>query len=100
MRADLPAVLMILGMALATFATRVSGVWLARRGEPPAFVAKCFRHIPGAVITALVVPVLAAGGVPVILAGIATVLIAARTENVLLASAVGAAGLWLLRSFM
>ncbi len=88
----------ILAMALATFATRIGGVWLARRGDPPAFVARCLRHVPGAVITTLIVPAVVAGGLPVAGAGVAVVLVAARTRNVLMAAGAGAAALWLLRA--
>lgn len=100
MAIDAPAIAAILGMAVATYATRVGGVWLAGRSEPPRFLARCLRHVPGAVISALVVPAVAVGGIPVAGGGIMAVLVAARTDNVLLASFAGAACLWLLRAIL
>ena len=54
--------LLILGLGLATYATRAGGFWLARRVRPGPFVAAWLRHLPGAVLAALVAPMAVAAG--------------------------------------
>lgn len=81
--------LTILGMALLTYATRAGGLWLMGRVEPTPRVAAWMRHIPGAILVALVAPAVLTGNLADAVAGLATVLVAWRTRNVLLAMVVG-----------
>lgn len=46
----------IAGMALVTFATRFSAVALFRQTGMPAALERWLRHIPTAILTALIVP--------------------------------------------
>ncbi|MCC7273487.1 MAG: AzlD domain-containing protein [Alphaproteobacteria bacterium] len=54
----------IVGMALATYATRAGGFWMMRWLPMSRGVEAWLRHIPGAVIVALLAPMIARGGVP------------------------------------
>ena len=55
------ALLAILGMALATFATRAGGIWLGGLVPTTGFAGRWLQQIPGAVLTALVAPALLQG---------------------------------------
>ncbi len=81
--------LTILGMALITYVTRSSGLWLMGRVKPTPRVAVWMRQIPGAILVALVTPAVLTGNLADAVAGLATVLVAWRTRNVLLAMVVG-----------
>jgi branched-subunit amino acid transport protein len=97
--------LTILGMALVTYATRVT-MMLALRGEVTPWLRRWLGYVPVAVFTALIVPplllrvhgdtrVFAIG--PALPAGVAGALVAWRTDNVLLTIAAGLAVFWLLK---
>ena len=66
------AVLAILGMALVTIAIKASGLLLADRLPREGFAAAWLRHIPGAVLAALVAPALVTGSVAEVVAALAT----------------------------
>jgi branched-subunit amino acid transport protein len=97
--------LTILGMALATYATRVT-MMLALRGEVAPWLRRWLGFVPVAVFTALILPPLLLreeGGAKAIAlgaalpAGLVGALVAWRTGNVLLTIAAGMAAFWLLR---
>ena len=96
--------LTILGMALATYATRVI-MLLALRGEVAPWLRRWLGYVPIAVFTALVLPpLLIAPGQPpqvalgpALPAGVAGTLVAWRSGNVLLTIGAGLAVFWLLR---
>ena len=97
--------LTILGMALATYATRVTTM-LALRGEIAPWLRHWLGYVPIAVFTALILPPLllrAQGGAsalalgPALPAGIVGGLLAWRTGNVLLTIVAGMATFWALR---
>jgi uncharacterized membrane protein len=87
----------ILGMALVTYATRAGGFWLMGRVTPSPRLEAWLRHLPGALLAALVAPAIVAAGPAGWLAALAAGLIAARTGNVLLALGIGVAAIWALR---
>ena len=97
MLADPVAVLTILGMAAVTYMTRAGGLWLMGRVPLSPRVEAWLRHVPGAVLAALVAPSIFTAGPAEALAALATTLVAARTRNFLLAIAVGVAAVVLLR---
>jgi uncharacterized membrane protein len=97
MGADPLALLTILGMAAVTYATRIGGLWLMGRVTPSPRVGAWLRHLPGAVLIAIVAPTLLAGGPAEALATAATVGVTARTGNFFLAIAVGVGAVWVLR---
>jgi branched chain amino acid efflux pump len=96
--------LTILGMALATYATRVVAL-LALRGEVAPWLRRWLGYVPIAIFTALVLPPLllapseppALTFGPALPAGIVGALVAWRTSNVLLTIGTGLAAFWLLR---
>lgn len=97
--------LVILGMAIVTYATRVI-MMVALRGTLSPVLQRWLGYVPVAVFTALIVPplllqpqgdtqVLMVG--PPLLAGIVGALVAWRSGNLLLTIGAGMATFWLLR---
>jgi branched chain amino acid efflux pump len=89
--------LTIMGMALVTYATRAGGFWLMGLVTPSPRVEAWLKQIPGAVLVALIAPTILASSIAETLAAVATVLVAIRTKNVLIAMLVGVATVALLR---
>ncbi|HKF93787.1 MAG TPA: AzlD domain-containing protein [Gammaproteobacteria bacterium] len=98
MRIEIVTLITILGMALATYATRASGVWMLSRFQPSPRFNAWLRHVPGAILVAIITPLVLNGGLPSAAAAFATALIAARTNNLLLAIGGGVGLVWLLRT--
>src|SRR5690349_5068946 len=96
--------LTILGMALATYATRATAL-LALRGEVAPWLRRWLGLVPVAVFTALLLPPLLFGPGeppslaigPALPAGAAGALVAWRSGNVLLTIGAGLGVFWLLR---
>ncbi len=78
MSLDLPTLAAILAMAAVTYATRVAGFALVRRLELTGRARLALEAVPGAVLVALVAPVVLTSGVADALAGGLTVLAALR----------------------
>ena len=57
---SLEALITIVGMAAVTYASRAAGLLLADRLPSEGFVAKWMKHVPGAVLAALVAPAVCA----------------------------------------
>ena len=87
----------ILGMALVTYATRAGGFWLMGLVTPSPRIEAWLKQIPGAVLVAIIAPTVLASSVAETLAAVATLLVAIRTKNVLVAMLVGVATVALLR---
>ena len=83
------ALVTILGTALATYATRAGGFWLAGRVSHISRVNRWLRHIPGAILVALVVPESLSRGLAGVLAVLGACLVMMRTRNLFLAMTVG-----------
>lgn len=97
MQNDILTLLTILAMALVTYATRAGGFWLMGLVTPSSRVEAWLKQIPGAVLVALIAPTVLASSIAESIAAVATVLIAIRTKNVLIAMLVGVATVALLR---
>jgi uncharacterized membrane protein len=97
MQNDILTLLTILGMALVTYATRAGGFWLMGLVTPSPRVEAWLKQIPGAVLVALIAPTVLASSIAETIAAVATVLVAIRTKNVLIAMLVGIATVALLR---
>jgi|SRR6266496_5400200 uncharacterized membrane protein len=97
MQNNILTLITILGMALVTYATRAGGFWMMSLVTPSPRIEAWLRQIPGAVMVSLVAPTVLASSLAETLAALATVLVAARTKNVLLAMVVGVAAVWVLR---
>jgi uncharacterized membrane protein len=76
----------ILAMALATYGTRVGGLWLARIFRPGRATQAALDAVPVAVLTAVIAPALARGGLAD--AGAAVVTVAAACTLPLLPAVV------------
>ena len=105
---ELPLWGIILTVGLGTFLLRLSFVhWFGGRETPP-IVGQVLRHVPAAVLCALIVPaVLFRDGQAALslgnerlLAALAAGVVAARTRNVVLTIVVGMGSLWALQSFL
>jgi len=94
------AVLAILGMALATFAIKAGGLLLAGRLPREGFAAAWLRHIPGAVLAALVAPALVTGSLAEVVAAAATAAIFLLSRNLFAAMAGGVGTVFLMRTLL
>ena len=97
MQSESITLITIVGMALVTYATRAGGFWLMGLVTPSPRVEAWLRQIPGAVLVAIIAPTVLASSVAETLAALATVLVAMRTKNVLMAMLVGVAMVAILR---
>ena len=100
MKIDAASGATILGMALVTYGLRVGGLWLMGRVTLTPRVEAWLRRVPGAVLVAIVAPAALAAGPAGVVALLATVLVMARTRNLLLALAAGVGTVWLLRNVL
>lgn len=94
---SLEALIAILGMAAVTFAIRAGGLLLANRLPTTGFVASWMKHVPGAVLAALVAPAILAGGAAEAIAAAATALIYLVSRNVFAAMLGGVLVVYLAR---
>src|SRR5713101_7443998 len=100
MQTSFPALLTILGMALVTYVTRMSRFWLMRYVTLSTRMKAWLGYLPGTVIVAIVAPTVFNTGLAEAGAALATVLVMARTRNVLLAMIVGVEVVWGLRMLL
>lgn len=87
----------IIGMALATYLTRVSGPWLIRLVQGNQRVEACLARLPGSILTALLAPLVFTVGTSEVIASTITLLVSLRFKNMPLALVVGVGSLVLLR---
>lgn len=97
MAPDPTTILTILLMALATYATRAGGLWLASRVKMSGRVEAWLSHIPGAILVSLVAPTVLAGGIADALAAVAVLFVAVRTGSLPAAMVTGVGAVVLLR---
>ncbi len=91
------ALLTILLMAAVTYALRAGGYWMMGRVTLSPRMEAGLAYLPGAVITALVVPSAIDAGAPGIVGLMAVAIIMRRWRNLFLALVVGIGTVWLLR---
>jgi len=94
------AVIAILGMALVTIAVKASGLLLADRLPRDGFAAAWLRHIPGAVLAALVAPALVTGSPAELVAALATGAVFILSKNLFAAMAGGVLTVYLMRLWL
>lgn len=75
---DIPTVTAILGMALVTWATRMTGYALARRIVIAGRAKAALEAMPPAILTAIIAPMAFSEGIPEAAAAAVTVLAALR----------------------
>jgi uncharacterized membrane protein len=90
--------LAILLMALATYATRAGGLWLASRLDLSERAGAWLDEIPGAILVSLVAPTVLTGGLAEALAAIAVVIVALRTGSLPAAMVAGVVTVVVLRA--
>lgn len=94
------SLLVIAVMALITYAFRGGGYWIMGRVTLSPRMEAGLAYLPGAVITALVVPSMLEAGVPGVF-GVAVVAVCMRFRpNLLLAMTMGIVTVWLLRQVL
>ena len=95
--------LLILGMALVTYATRYSMIVILGRWQVPRTVTLALTYVPMAAFAAIIAPevLLHQGEIALVNARfVAAVLVAALTRHILLTIAVGMGTLWLVQAFL
>lgn len=98
MRLDPLTIITILLMAVATYATRAGGLWLASRLALSGRVEAWLDFIPGAILVSIVAPVVLASGLAEALAALAVVLVASRTGSLPVAMVTGVFAVLVLRT--
>lgn len=89
MQISLISLVTILAMALLTYLTRIGGVLLMSRIQLSGRLKAWVSALPGTILVALVAPTVLSTGFAEAGAALATVLVAIRTRNLLLAIVVG-----------
>ena len=92
------AIIAIALMALATYATRAGGLWLASRLDLSERAGAWLDQIPGAILVSLVAPVVLTGGFAEALAAVAVVFVAVRSGSLPAAMVTGVVAVVLLRA--
>lgn len=100
MSINLTAALVIFGMAIVTYATRVGGLWLMNRFTLSQPIRRWLNHIPGAIMISIVAPAIINGGIAEFVAGLTTLFAIARTGNLVLAMFTGVTTVWILRNYL
>lgn len=91
MRLDPTFLAVITGMAALTYLARIGGVWVAGRVAQPERLERWLRPVPGAILSAIVVPAAVAAGWRGLVAVAVVVCVMRRWGSVLLAAALGTA---------
>ncbi len=94
------ALLVILGMAAVTYAIRAGGWLLAGRLPQTGFVAAWLRHIPGAVLAALVAPAIVNGTAAEAIAAAVVLAVFLVSRSLLAAMAAGVLAVYLARLWL
>jgi uncharacterized membrane protein len=89
--------LVIVGLAIATFAIRISGVLLGQRLPQRGPWARSLKALPGCLIVSLVTVLLISGGPLEWIAGLIAAVVALFTRNLPLTMIAGIGAIYLLR---
>ena len=100
MSLDPQVLLTIALMALATYATRAGGLWLASRLALSERMEAWLGYIPGAILVSLVAPTVLTGGLAESLAAVAVILVALRTGSLPVAMVAGVGAVVVLRAML
>jgi uncharacterized membrane protein len=100
MLASPEAIAAIVGMAFVTIAIKASGLLLADRLPRHGFAAAWLRHIPGAVLAALVAPAIVSGRPAELVAALVTGAVFITTKNLFAAMAAGVLAVYLVRQWL
>jgi uncharacterized membrane protein len=86
---DPSTLLAIILMALATYATRAGGLWLASRFDLSERAGAWLDQIPGAILVSLVAPTILMGAPVEVLAALAVVMVSLKTGSLPVAMVTG-----------
>ncbi|GHO46607.1 AzlD family protein [Ktedonospora formicarum] len=89
MEISLISFLTILGMGVATYLTRIGGIWLMTYIRLSGRLKGWMNALPGAILVALIAPSVFTTNIADMGAALVTLFIAVKTRNVLLAMLVG-----------
>ena len=98
MAIDTGTLLAIILMALATYATRAGGLWLASRFDLSERAGAWLDQIPGAILVSLVAPAILMGGPIEVLATVVVVIVSLRTGSLPAAMMIGVGTVLALRA--
>ena len=98
MAVDTGTLFAIVLMALATYATRAGGLWLASRFDLSERAGAWLDQIPGAILISLVAPTILMGGPVEMLAAIVVVIVSLRTGSLPAAMVIGVGTVLALRA--
>ena len=98
MAVDPVTLVAIVLMALATYATRAGGLWLASRFDLSERAGAWLDQIPGAILVSLVAPTILMGGPIEVLAALVVVLVSLRTGSLPAAMVIGVGTVLALRA--
>jgi uncharacterized membrane protein len=93
----LDAFLTIMGMSLATYATRVLGVWVISRLKESERLKRSIAYLPGSVLISIVLPPLFHKGASEALAATVTLISAIIFKNLIISMLLGMASIILFR---
>jgi uncharacterized membrane protein len=91
--------LVIVGLSIATFAIRLSGILLGQRIPRDGGWARALNALPGCLLVSLVSVALLSGGPKEWIAAAIAIAVAIVTRSLVLTMAVGIACIWALRTF-
>jgi len=91
--------IVIFGLAVATFSIRLGGYYLGARLPENGFWAASFRALPGCLIASLVAVLLVSGGPQEYVAAAVSLIVALVTKNLPVTMIIGVLTIWGLRSF-
>lgn len=85
-------------MAIITYGTRAGGFWLMGHIDVSKRGRIWLQALPGAIVISIIAPEIASGSVPEWVAAIAALVVAIRTDNILLAILAGIGTVYVLRT--
>ena len=95
---DPGTLLAIVLMALATYATRAGGLWLASRFDLSERAGAWLDQIPGAILVSFVAPTILMGGPVEVFAALVVVIVSLRTGSLPAAMVTGVGTVLVLRA--
>lgn len=96
MSMSLPTVIAIFAMAIATYATRIAGFWIVKHVTLSKRMTTALDAVPGAILMAVIAPMILTTGIAESIAAAITALAAMRLP-LLAVAAVGVASVVVLR---
>lgn len=100
MSTNVTTLITILLMALGTYGLRAGGYWLMGRVTLSDRMETGLAYLPGAVITALVVPATITAGLPGVAGLLAVAVVMRRSGHLFLALVAGIGMVWVMRQVM